>query len=53
VADSSFNSLLELGFASAIRSEWAWRRSRGEPTWNLEAFRHLAPAPDETQTGPA
>ncbi|MDT4986156.1 MAG: hypothetical protein QOI74_250, partial [Micromonosporaceae bacterium] len=37
---------LELGFSGAIRKEWAWRRSRGEPTMNLEAFRHLAP-PEE------
>ena len=42
-SDSSFNVILEMGFASAIRKEWAWRTSRGEPTWNLEAFRGLAP----------
>jgi hypothetical protein len=42
-ADSSFNTILELGFASSIRKEWQWRRLRGEPTSNLEAFRHLAP----------
>lgn len=42
-ADESFNTLLELGFASAIRKEWAWREERGEPTQNLEAFRHLRP----------
>lgn len=42
-ADNSFNTLLELGFASSIRKEWEWRLSRGEPTANLEAFRHLAP----------
>ena len=41
-ADGSFNTILELGFASAIRREWDWRRSRGESTANLEAFRHLA-----------
>jgi hypothetical protein len=41
-ADSSFNTILELGFATAIRKEWDWRMSRGEPTGNLEAFRHLA-----------
>ncbi|MEY3716036.1 MAG: hypothetical protein RL155_911, partial [Actinomycetota bacterium] len=29
-SDSSFNPLLELGFSSAIRREWAWRVSRGE-----------------------
>ncbi|QES48937.1 YbjN domain-containing protein [Streptomyces venezuelae] len=40
-ADGSFNTLLELGFASAIRREYDWRVSRGEPTYNLDAFRHL------------
>jgi hypothetical protein len=45
-ADGSFNTLLELGFASAIRREWEWRTSRGESTANLEAFRHLAERPD-------
>ncbi|OUZ09103.1 YbjN domain-containing protein [Aeromicrobium sp. PE09-221] len=43
-ADESFNTILELGFASSIRKEWAWRESRGESTRNLEAFRHLRPA---------
>lgn len=38
-ADESFNSILELGFATSIRKEWEWRRLRGEPTRNLEAFR--------------
>ncbi len=38
-ADGSFNTILELGFASSIRKEWEWRISRGEPTRNLEAFR--------------
>ena len=41
-ADGSFNTILELGFASAIRREWSWRTSRGESTANLDAFRHLA-----------
>jgi hypothetical protein len=40
-SDGSFNTILELGFASAIRKEWEWRTSRGESTANLEAFRHL------------
>lgn len=40
-ADGSFNTLLELGFASAIRKEYAWRVSRGESTRNLDAFSHL------------
>ena len=38
-ADESFNTLLELGFASSIRKEWEWRTLRGESTKNLEAFR--------------
>ncbi|MFZ9720731.1 MAG: YbjN domain-containing protein, partial [Candidatus Nanopelagicaceae bacterium] len=37
-SDSSFNPLLELGFSSAIRREWAWRVSRGESLANLKAF---------------
>jgi hypothetical protein len=40
-SDSSFNPLLELGFANAIRREWAWRVSRGDSLANLEAFAHL------------
>ncbi|MEV0316883.1 YbjN domain-containing protein [Streptomyces sp. NPDC050658] len=40
-ADGPFNTLLELGFASAIRKEYAWRVSRGESTRNLDAFSHL------------
>jgi hypothetical protein len=42
-ADESFNTILELGFATSIRREWEWRESRGEPTDNLDAFRHLRP----------
>lgn len=38
-ADESFNAILELGFATSIRKEWEWRKLRGEPTHNLEAFR--------------
>jgi hypothetical protein len=41
-ADGAFNTILELGFAGAIRREWEWRTSRGESTANLEPFRHLA-----------
>ncbi|WP_437097066.1 YbjN domain-containing protein [Streptomyces sp. enrichment culture] len=44
-ADGSFNTLLELGFASAIRKEYAWRVSRGESTRNLDAFAHLLERP--------
>ncbi len=45
-ADESFNAILELGFSSAIRKEWAWRKLRGEPTHNLEAFRGWLEADD-------
>jgi hypothetical protein len=40
-SDNSFNTLLELGFANAIRREWAWRVTRGESLSNLDAFKHL------------
>ncbi|NKW40034.1 hypothetical protein GS935_26025 [Rhodococcus hoagii] len=40
-ADGDFNTLLELGFASSIKREWAWRVSRGESLANLEPFKHL------------
>jgi hypothetical protein len=43
-ADGDFNTILELGFRSSIEKEWRWRLSRGEPTENLAAFAHLAPA---------
>lgn len=42
-SDESFDTLLELGFSSAIRREWQWRLSRGESTENLRAFQHLKP----------
>jgi Putative bacterial sensory transduction regulator len=40
-ADGDFNTLLELGFATSIRREHAWRIDRGESTANLRAFEHL------------
>lgn len=42
-ADGSFNTILEMGFRSAIEREWRWRLSRGESTANLTAFDHLRP----------
>lgn len=42
-ADGSFDTILELGFPTAIRREWEWRLARGESTANLQSFRHLAP----------
>ena len=50
-ADESFNVLLELGFASAIRKEYEWRKLRGEPTANLEAFKAWLEA-DSAQVPP-
>lgn len=47
VADGSFDELLALGFLSAMRKEWHWRVRRGEPTRNLDAFRHLLDVPEE------
>ena len=41
-ADESFDQLLELGFASSIRREWAWRQKNGMPTTNLQAFARFA-----------
>ncbi|MEO3779684.1 YbjN domain-containing protein [Micromonospora sp. B11E3] len=40
-ADESFDTMLEIGFGTAIRREWEWRVSRGESTANLAAFAHL------------
>lgn len=42
-SDASFNTLLELGFRSAIEREWQWRTSRGLNADNLAAFEHLRP----------
>ena len=41
-ADEAFDPLLELGFASSIRREWAWRRKNGESMANLAAFARFA-----------
>jgi hypothetical protein len=44
-ADGTFNHLLELGFGSSIRREWAWRVKRGESLANLQAFADFAQRP--------
>lgn len=49
-ADSSFNTILELGFETSIRKEWEWRIERGESTANLEAFRGWLEADVESDT---
>jgi hypothetical protein len=44
-ADGSFNTLLELGFGSSIRREWAWRVKNNESLANLQAFADFAQRP--------
>jgi hypothetical protein len=57
-SDDNFDTALELGFASAIRREWAWRAKRGESLANLRAFARFADpdrpgaADDEAAAGP-
>jgi hypothetical protein len=41
-ADENFDPALELGFASSIRREWAWRSRHGENLENLRAFARFA-----------
>jgi hypothetical protein len=51
-ADENFNRALEIGFASSIRREWAWRASRGESLANLRAFARFAD-PDKSAEQPS
>ena len=44
-ADGSFNTLLEMGFGSSIRREWAWRVKNDQPLANLAAFADFAQRP--------
>ena len=46
-ADDNFDTLLEIGFGTAIRREWDWRVKRGESLANLQAFAHFAAKPPE------
>jgi hypothetical protein len=46
-ADGSFNTLLEIGFGSSIRREWAWRVKNDQPLANLAAFADFAQRPAE------
>ncbi len=41
-ADDNFDAMLEIGFATSIRKEWAWRVRRGESLANLQAFARFA-----------
>jgi len=40
-ADDTFDQALMIGFESAIKKEYAWRRKRGESLANLQAFGRL------------
>jgi hypothetical protein len=37
--------LLEMGFGSSIRREWAWRVKNDQPLANLQAFADFAQRP--------
>jgi Putative bacterial sensory transduction regulator len=50
-ADDTFDQALMIGFASAIKKEYAWRVKRGESLANLQAFGRLTGAA-ESSTGP-
>ena len=53
-SDENFDQALMLGFASAIKKEYAWRVKRGESLANLRAFARLTGAGgDEAGTGGA
>ncbi|WP_412917607.1 YbjN domain-containing protein [Gordonia zhaorongruii] len=51
-ADGDFNQILEIGFLTSIKREWAWRVARGEPMKNLEAFSHLIDPDDLPEIAP-
>jgi hypothetical protein len=41
-ADDNYNAMLEIGFGSSIRREWAWRVKNNESLANLQAFARFA-----------
>jgi hypothetical protein len=41
-SDESFDRLLEIGFVTSIRKEWAWRERTGQSLANLRAFERFA-----------
>ena len=45
-ADGSFNVLLEMGFGTSIRREWAWRVKNDLPRTNLAEFADFAQRPE-------
>ena len=51
-ADDIFDQALMIGFASAIRKEYAWRVKRGESLANLQAFGRITGARADSDSGP-
>jgi hypothetical protein len=51
-ADDTFDQALMIGFESAIKKEYAWRRKRGESLANLEAFSRLTGASPDAAPQP-
>jgi len=51
-ADETFDTMLAVGFRTAIRREWAWRVSRGESLANLQAFASWAGASEDERINP-
>ena len=49
-ADDTFDQALMIGFASAIKKEYAWRVKRGESLANLQAFGRLTGDDDRGRT---
>ena len=50
-ADGSFDQILQLGFGTAIRKEWAWREKRGESMANLAAFKDFVRRTTQGESG--
>lgn len=50
-ADSTFDQILQLGFGTAIRKEWAWREKRGESMANLAAFKDFVRRTTQGESG--
>ena len=52
-SDEMFNEAIKIGFASAIRREWAWREKRGESLANLRPFADLVTGQDKEKKNQA
>jgi len=52
-SDEMFNEAIKIGFASAIRREWAWREKRGESLANLRPFAGLVTGQDRQKKSQA